>query len=158
MNERFEQKFIPEPMSGCWLWTGATGPTGYGMFRMDGKTRRAHRVAHEMYVGPIPNGQSVLHRCDNPTCVNPQHLALGTPKDNADDRDRRGRNAQKLTSAQILNICALREYGLTQQTLADEYGVSQAQISRVCAGMRSGRTKKQSESIRRGMIIGGHVP
>jgi DNA-binding XRE family transcriptional regulator len=146
--ERFEQKFIPEPMSGCWLWTGCSGPTGYGLFRMKGKTYRAHRAAYELYVGPITDGMAVLHNCDNPSCVNPQHLTLGTQQDNANDRSRRHRNAQKLTVEQLGYIRARRKYGVSQQRLADDFGVSQTQISRICAGMRSGRTRKQSESIR----------
>lgn len=152
MKERFEQKFIPEPMSGCWLWTACTY-RGYGLFAVNGKAHRAHRLAYELYVGPIGDGKIIRHLCDNPACVNPQHLASGTMKDNCDDRDRQNRNAHKLTTEEIAEIRHLYlDTGEIQENLALAYGVSQAQISRVCAGMRSGRTKKQSESIR-GMMI-----
>jgi hypothetical protein len=91
---RFWNKIAPMTEgSGCWEWLGAiTG--GYGSF----DHRRAHRVSWEMHNGPIPVGEGahgtcVLHRCDNPTCVNPAHLFLGTNRDNALDRERKGRGA-----------------------------------------------------------------
>lgn len=90
-RERFEQKFIPEPMSGCFLWEGATSPAGYGNFGIDGRVEKAHRAAWRIYRGPIPQGLVVRHKCDNPHCVRIEHLELGTPKDNVADCHRRGR-------------------------------------------------------------------
>jgi hypothetical protein len=79
--ERFEDKVLPEPTSGCHLWIGAIASNGYGNFSLGGrdqKTWKAHRTAWELYRGVIPNGACVLHRCDVPSCVNPNHLFLGT--------------------------------------------------------------------------------
>lgn len=93
-EERFWSKTIPEPNSGCWLWTAATTPRGYGVFHA-GQGRgasRAHRIAYELTMGPVPDGLLVLHRCDNPSCVNPDHLYVGTHRDNADDREARSRS------------------------------------------------------------------
>lgn len=90
--ERFIDKFIPEPNSGCWLWTAYTLPKGYGRIKVDGKAVLAHRVSHELHVGPIPEGLHVLHRCDTPSCVNPDHLFLGTPQDNMTDKMQKGRH------------------------------------------------------------------
>ena len=78
----------------CWTWQGCRMPNGYGSLkaRDGGHTHRyAHRVAYELVNGLIPNGLMVLHHCDNPPCCNPAHLYLGTAKDNAQDRERRGR-------------------------------------------------------------------
>ena len=84
----------PEPMTGCHLWIGGADPDGYGVISRQGrrgKQERAHRVAYELFVGPIPDGICVLHRCDTPACVNPEHLFLGTNLDNVRDRDAKGR-------------------------------------------------------------------
>ena len=89
--ERFEAKYTPEPMSGCWLWIGAVKASGYGVMHYAGRTQRAHRVSYELFVGPIGSSW-VLHRCDNPACVNPDHLFLGDAVDNARDMVAKGRN------------------------------------------------------------------
>jgi hypothetical protein len=86
--ERFWKKV--NKTDGCWLWT-ATRIGRYGGFRFEGRSRTAHRVSWELAFGPIPDGLQVLHHCDTPLCVNPQHLFLGTPLDNARDRDSKGR-------------------------------------------------------------------
>ena len=78
---------------GCWLWTGATSPKGYGRVWFNGKTRRAHRVAWLLTNGPIPDGMKVLHSCDAPQCCRPDHLFIGTDRDNMEDRGRKGRTA-----------------------------------------------------------------
>jgi hypothetical protein len=89
--QRFEAKFIPEPNSGCWLWTAATDGRGYGRFRIGSKTdgtRRsaiAPRISWSIYKGELPDDACVLHRCDNPYCVNPDHLFLGSHLDNMQD-------------------------------------------------------------------------
>jgi len=88
----FEQKFIPEPNSGCFLWLGGVSDRGYGRVRLFGKTAVASRASWILYRGAIPVGSHVLHRCDNPLCVNPDHLFLGTPQDNTDDMLAKGRN------------------------------------------------------------------
>lgn len=97
VKERFEEKYIPEPNSGCWLWTAATNLQGYGRVRIGQTHRYAHRVSWGLYVGNIPSGLSICHRCDTPACVNPEHLFLGTHSDNAVDsvNKSRHRNSRK---------------------------------------------------------------
>ncbi len=99
LQERFDEKVIAIGTRCCWLWTGAMGGHGYGSIRVSrGPTGTvlAHRVSYELHRGLIPKGEGphgtcVLHRCDNPLCVNPDHLFLGTHADNMRDRDQKGR-------------------------------------------------------------------
>ena len=84
--ERFVQKFIPEPNTGCWLWTACCSSGGYGSIKLNGKMVGAHRVAYELFVGPIPYGLELDHvkarGCVGSVCVNPQHLEPVTHQEN----------------------------------------------------------------------------
>lgn len=97
MTERIARLSIPEPNSGCWLWTGVTGNSGYGHIGVgsmrDGSRtmQSAHRASYEAHKGKIPPGLLVRHQCDNKLCVNPGHLILGTQTENILDSVRRGR-------------------------------------------------------------------
>jgi len=90
-----ERSTIPEPTSGCWLWTGPIGRHGYGKTKRSGKTIFSHRLAWMVHRGPIPLGIFVLHRCDVPSRVNPNHLFLGTARDNTLDMLAKGRNHRR---------------------------------------------------------------
>lgn len=93
--ERFESKYFCEPNTGCFIWTASVTQKGYGKLGVEGGAfRLAHRVAWELFVGPIPDGLWVLHKCDNPPCVNIDHLYLGTNSDNMRDCVARGRFTQ----------------------------------------------------------------
>lgn len=84
-------KRVRRLMTGCWIWTGSTKPNGYGNINVAGKTLMTHRAAWLAFKGEIPNGMQVCHHCDTPACVNPDHLFLGSQKDNMDDMDAKGR-------------------------------------------------------------------
>src|SRR5439155_3122988 len=90
MAEAFWEKVEPEPNSGCFIWTGAT-TRGYGRMTISQKAAIATRVSWELHYGAIPTGYDVLHKCDQPWCVNPQHLFLGTAQDNIRDARNKGR-------------------------------------------------------------------
>lgn len=144
---------------GCWEWQGSRGSDGYGRIRIgsrtEGRVHRTHRVSWELANGPIPDGLVICHRCDNPPCVRPDHLFLGTPTDNTADRDRKGRGAfvrgdqhpqrlhpekvlrgeqtgrAKLTEAQVREIRIRRAAGERLGTLAVEFDVRSSTISHI---------------------------
>lgn len=134
---------------GCWLWGGVPQtPSGHGqMFvgsRTDGSRRNAivHRVMWEETHGPIPEGQQVLHACDVPRCVNPDHLWLGTAADNMRDRDAKGRQARgmrqglaKLRPDQVRTIrYAYFKYGIPITEMAQQYGVTYQNVRAIVRG------------------------
>lgn len=130
-------------MDDCVLWGGLKNRDGYGLVGFRGKTRLAHRVAWIRENGEIPGGLCVLHKCDNRACVKIGHLFLGTQQENLADMRKKGRDKvrgedhgqSKLNKAAVLAIIdRYRAGGITQQKLANEYGVSQTQIGRVVRG------------------------
>lgn len=124
----------------CWTWTAGKISAGYGSFSVDGKETRAHRYSYELYVGKIPKGLLVRHRCDNPACVNPEHLLLGTDKDNAKDRCRRGRGNEGekqgnsvLKTFQVIEIFKSKE-SKSSNYLAQKYKISPTTIFDIWSG------------------------
>lgn len=131
--------------SDCWLWTASGNGQGYGKMRIGGRKGAlvyAHRLSWELHYGFIPEGLHVLHRCDNGACVRPDHLFLGTHKDNMADAaikerfpDRRGEAGGnvKLSAENVLAIRARK--GQTQRALAAEFGVTHSQIGGISRGV-----------------------
>lgn len=133
--------------AGCWEWAGVRSDRGYGKLGSPGgKQIRAHRWVWELLFGPIPDGMNVLHRCDNPPCCRPDHLFLGSHLDNAQDRDRKGRDRHitgenhpraRLSQLQAIEIRGKYSLGTYRQSdLALEYGVTQTTISHIVRGHR----------------------
>jgi len=131
---RFIEKI--KQSAGCWTWIGAIGTHGYGRFGFKGKTVQAHRFSYEMFFNKIYfNDLDVCHKCDNRSCVNPNHLFLGTRKDNMQDCNTKGRTTSgeksslsKLRSVDVLKIRGLWETGESRANIAKIFSVTESNI------------------------------
>jgi hypothetical protein len=133
-NVPFSECYRVTP-TGCWEWTRALLKTGYGAFRRDGRQWRAHRYSYTVSKGPIPDGKDVRHSCDNPKCVNPKHLSLGTRRQNMRDAQSRNRlpkgehhQGAKLTRTDADRIRVLCET-MTQKAVAKVFRVNPSTVS-----------------------------
>jgi hypothetical protein len=138
--DRFNAKHEPEPNSGCWLWTASVDTGGYGHMGVNRRLVLAHRLSWMIHKNKSPAGFVVMHKCDIPCCVNPDHLMLGTQSENVADRDKKKRRvalkgeacgASKLTRSAIDDI---RQQIISQREYAKRHGVSQAQVQRIQSG------------------------
>lgn len=120
---------------GCWLWSAIT-QRGYGFLKIRGSRKAAHRLSWSLHRGAIPAGLCVLHRCDTPACINPDHLFLGTQADNMADMAKKGRSNPSRWNARLSPkaAIAIRQSALPAATLAAEYGVRPKTIKNVRRG------------------------
>lgn len=139
VHQRFWSKV--QRSEGCWTWLASKSRRGYGQFNYQGRSVQAHRLAYQFAVGPIPEGMQVCHHCDNPPCVNPTHLFLGTNGDNVRDCVQKGRHGfdpqAKITRADAETI--RRRYaagGVTQRGLGREYGITHGEVWNILSGQR----------------------
>lgn len=158
-----EHTRVPD-LGACWEWNGGTHGRGYGKLSDGTRTVSAHRLAYATWVVPIPDGMDVCHRCDNPPCINPDHLFLGTRSENHHDKATKGRAGKgdsgwqaRLTDQQVAAIrAAITGTRGEQARLTREYGVSQATISLIVRGLHrkdpghAGHVGDGSPSLRAG--------
>lgn len=121
-------------VTSCWHWIGKTNQFGYGRFSYHGRTQVAHRLSYEAFVGPIPKGLFLMHTCDNPSCINPDHLQVGTYADNRRDCLSKGRwkikkigfaNGHNKVTPQVLEVIRkFRHHGLSYVKIAAKVGLS----------------------------------
>ena len=130
----------PVPEAGCWIWEKAANRSGYGIVSQFGRVEIAHRVSYALANGAIPAGAVVMHKCDTPLCVNPQHLSVGSRGDNNRDRSSKGRDFQKVSAAQA---AAIKADPRTQAVIAADYGIHQSTVNNIKSG------KRRSDAIRK---------
>jgi hypothetical protein len=131
-------------LNGCWIFCGNKDKDGYGIFTHGrGKQLRAHRASYEFHKKQDATGKLVCHSCDNPSCINPDHLFLGSPKDNTQDMIKKGRKAScqgsehpfaKLNEVDILFIKQERSFGKKLKDIANDYGITFQTVSDICRG------------------------
>lgn len=136
---RLRSKTKIDPITGCWEWTASKTSSGYGKIFVTGKLCGAHRVSYELRHGPIQSGMRVLHRCDNPACINPDHLFLGSDADNVADMISKGRQQRgykhyraKLSENDVRAIRSAKNE--TPNNLAKQFGVTASTISFIRSG------------------------
>ncbi len=141
--EKLEGATLPANENGCRIFTGSPSAT-YPQIRINGSLISVHRASYTIYVGPIPEGRSVLHSCDVKRCIEASHLHTGTPAENSAEMVARSRQSRrhgskntqaKLTDKKIKTIRTLHAQGWTQDRLAKTFNVAQGQISRIVRGL-----------------------
>lgn len=144
VKQRFLAKIEKQP-SGCWQWTASTAKGGYGQFNVGGKNWKAHRLSWILHGGADPEGLCVCHKCDNPRCVNPDHMFLGTHLDNVRDKISKGRcghtgargalnGAVKVRDVPVEQIKQLKAEGKTVREIGPMFGLSKSTISNIING------------------------
>ncbi len=150
IKERFLSKVKKDPVTGCWEWIASKDSDGYGQFGLEGKNKRAHRLSYELLVSPIKGDLCVCHHCDNPGCVNPDHLFIGTLKDNSQDCIKKGRHTTpfknghthscKLSDDDVRKIKQeLIKGELTQAQIGKKFGALQVTIHQIKIGKNYSR-------------------
>lgn len=140
LKDRFLEKVDLIPFTTCHIWNAYTDKNGYGKISIDHKPQLAHRVAYELFVGNIPQGMLILHSCDNPYCVNPDHLRVGTNAENMRDKGLRGKNF-KITNEQATEIKELLKSGVKIKEVARIYNLDYYYVNMV----RIGKARKFSQ-------------
>lgn len=150
MKQRFEDKFVVSE-DRCWEWVAGKHDRGYGYFyTSDTFSKRkmdyAHRVSIYLYKGfKVPDDLEVLHLCDNPCCVNPEHLSIGTHQDNMDDmiiKDRFLNSNERLTEEDVNLAMSMRRRGVMVKDIAVHFGIDEGHSSRISRGLRKHYNKK----------------
>lgn len=142
--------------NGCWIWQKFKDKDGYGFIRVNGVRQRAHRYSYLIFVGDIPDGMVVCHKCDNPSCVNPNHLFVGTKKDNTQDMFAKGRNGKfdrlkgskhPNTSLNETDVLSIFHSSKSYSALSKQYGVGKSSIARIKHGKTWAHITQDTQNV-----------
>jgi uncharacterized protein (DUF433 family) len=158
--KRFWDKVAKAGEDECWEWNGIRNDREYGLFYDNGRYRRAHRISYRLSFGPIPEGMTyVCHKCDNPSCVNPSHLFLGTPQDNMDDKIRKGRHhhgstfsGSILSEVDVESIRRRRKSGESYPSIAKDYPVTTGVVRDAAVGKGWTHVEEAPAKIRQPLL------
>lgn len=141
--DRFNERYVIDAATGCWNWAKGKDKDGYGKFsHKEAPNDRAHRFSYSTFVGEIPKGMHICHRCDNPSCVNPTHLFLGTNRENTLDRVIKRRSAcgegggnVKLINEQVSAIFDMHQkLGYSKKKIARLFGITDGNVEWILSG------------------------
>lgn len=154
-NQNIEEVYYKKciKMDGCWGWTGNRDADGYSTMYFNKKTLKSHRVSWIIHNGKIPEKLLVLHKCDNPPCTNPEHLFLGTQKDNWDDMVKKGRGCyrgelasnSKLKEKEVIEIKKLLNSSITIREVANKFNVTTSAIKCIKSGKSWSHIKESND-------------
>lgn len=140
-KQRILKNIIISSLTGCWNWTKAHNGVKYGVMYFKRRQQYVHRVSFELFNGKSAGRFHVCHKCDNPSCCNPDHLFLGTDKDNMEDCRRKGRGIHgsrctnsKLNPGDVVEIKRLLKIGISQQKIAKQFRIAQTTVSGIKIG------------------------
>lgn len=146
------EKIKIDEETGCWMWQAFRNPKGYGMIYYDGRVWLAHRLSFTLHRHNIPGGLCACHSCDTPSCVNPDHIFLGSNADNVQDAVNKGRipfgesrSNSKLTDELVMEMVSKYANGATSRELSEEYGIHEAYVPAIIRG-------KQWKHVQRGGV------
>lgn len=134
IKDRLLRKIRINKATGCWEWTAAKNSKGYGFFSINGRTRLAHRVSYQYHKGHLPLDSLVCHTCDNPSCVNPDHLFLGTNDDNIADSITKGRSTTRFLPKKIIDKNGMIYNG--QKDCASKTGLNLKTVEKILSKKR----------------------
>lgn len=139
LHEKIQKYSMPEPMSGCWIWIGGVDWDGYGATGFYNKNIKAHRASYLIFKGDIPAGMSVCHSCDNPYCCNPEHLWIGTTKENQIDSFKKLRRqgelsgSSKYTNKTVSEIRERVSNGETRKSVSKSMRIPKSTLDKICS-------------------------
>lgn len=168
LHEKVSKRFYKRVLKTdtCWIWKGTVDTQGYGsLYDENSRQEKAHRISYRLNIGEIPKGLCVMHKCDNRLCVNPEHLQLGTRKENNQDRINKGRTKEglelprtKLSDQDIYTILSMTfVHGVKQNLISKYFGICQSHISTILGNRRQSnklkRIKKKFWEDRKNMLL-----
>ena len=125
--------YVEKKSDGCWIWIGSKKRNGYGRTNHGSKSKIASRFSYELFIGPIEDKKMICHTCDIPSCVNPEHLWVGSAIENMMDMVDKGRQYSKLTPTDVFKIRTMIDNGYNQAAIKEKFNVSSSQISNIKA-------------------------